>query len=127
VSAALRQHYEPLPTTTVDVVPANNGAELLAFGSVEELPVGLYEVLVTEGLKTRMDALQGSLPADERALQAAEAPDRVAWHLSREIERAGRLGDDVAWSGALRGGCGPIVCDRDAGYAPLLVGAARYR
>jgi superfamily II DNA or RNA helicase/HKD family nuclease len=85
---ALRQHYEPLATTTLDTVPANNDAELLAFGSVEELPVGLYEVLVTEGLKTRLDALQGSLPAEERALQAAEAPDRVAWHLSREIERA---------------------------------------
>jgi superfamily II DNA or RNA helicase/HKD family nuclease len=55
---------------------------------VEELPAGLYEVLVTEGLKARLDALTDAVPTDQRALQAAEAPDRIAWHLSHEIERA---------------------------------------
>lgn len=55
---------------------------------VEELPTGLYEVLITEGLKARLDALADALPIEKRALHAAETPDRVAWHLSREIERA---------------------------------------
>jgi len=55
---------------------------------VEELSPGLYEVLVTEGLKARLTALADALPTEQRALQAAEAPDRIAWHLSREIERA---------------------------------------
>jgi superfamily II DNA or RNA helicase/HKD family nuclease len=55
---------------------------------VEEPAPGLYEVLVTEGLKARLLALADALPTEQRALHAAEAPDRVAWHLSREIERA---------------------------------------
>lgn len=60
---------------------------------MEELRPGLYEVLVTEGLKARLQALADAVPA-ERPLQAAEAPDRIAWHLSRQIERALRaLGD----------------------------------
>jgi superfamily II DNA or RNA helicase/HKD family nuclease len=55
---------------------------------VEELPAGLYEVLVTEGLRVRLDALADVLPTEQRALHAAETPDRIAWHLGREIERA---------------------------------------
>ena len=55
---------------------------------MEELDPGLYEVLVTEGLRARLAALAGALPVEQRALRAAEAPDRIAWHLSREIERA---------------------------------------
>lgn len=61
---------------------------LVAFAAVEDLPAGLYEVLVTDGLRARLDALADVLPTEERALHAAETPDRVAWHLSREIERA---------------------------------------
>ena len=56
---------------------------------MEELAAGLYEVLVTEGLQARLDELAERLP--DRAASActpAEAPDRIAWHLSREIERA---------------------------------------
>lgn len=53
-----------------------------------ELTPGLYEVLMTEGLQARLAALADALPTEQRALQAAEAPDRIAWHLSREIERA---------------------------------------
>ncbi len=49
---------------------------------------GLYEVLVTEGLRARLITIAEALPVEERALQAAEAPDRIAWHLSHEIERA---------------------------------------
>ena len=51
------------------------------------MSAGLYEVLVTEGLKVRLDELSGGIP-DERALHPAEAPDRIAWHLSRQIDRA---------------------------------------
>jgi hypothetical protein len=55
---------------------------------VEDLAPGIYEVLVTEGLRARLDELADSLPNEQRALHAAETPDRIAWHLSREIERA---------------------------------------
>ncbi len=55
---------------------------------MEELTPGLYELLVTEGLKERLDALADQLPSEQRDLRAAEAPDRIAWHLSQEIERA---------------------------------------
>ncbi len=49
---------------------------------------GLYEVLVTENLRDRLSAITDTLATEQRALRAAETPDRVAWHLSREIERA---------------------------------------
>ncbi|MEZ5264270.1 MAG: DUF3427 domain-containing protein [Vicinamibacterales bacterium] len=55
---------------------------------MEALHRGLYEVLVTEGLRSRLAALTDQLPFEQRPLHAAEAPDRIAWHLSREIERA---------------------------------------
>jgi len=62
---------------------------------VEELTPGLYESLVTEGLKAQLDELVGRLPIEQRALRSAEAPDRIAWHLSRQIERAlADVGDD---------------------------------
>lgn len=71
---------------------------------MEELRPGLYELLVTEGLKERLKSVAGAVP-DERPLHPAEAPDRIAWHLSRQIERAlndvgetdrARVGIDVA-------------------------------
>jgi len=55
---------------------------------VDELTQGLYEVLVTEGLRARLDALGDARPVTRRALHPAEAADRIAWHLGREIERA---------------------------------------
>jgi superfamily II DNA or RNA helicase/HKD family nuclease len=55
---------------------------------VEELRPGLYEALLTEGLKAQLDEFAERLPVDRRALQAAEAPDRIAWHLSRQVELA---------------------------------------
>ena len=55
---------------------------------MEDLPPGLYEVLLTEGLRERLDALTGAQYPKRRDLAAAETPDRVAWHLGREIERA---------------------------------------
>jgi superfamily II DNA or RNA helicase/HKD family nuclease len=55
---------------------------------VSQLGPGLYEALVTEGLKAQLDELADRLPARVRELRAAEAPDRIAWHLSRQIEAA---------------------------------------
>lgn len=49
---------------------------------------GLYETLITEALRARLEALaQGSSP-DDGDLHSAEAADRVALHLSRVVERA---------------------------------------
>jgi hypothetical protein len=55
---------------------------------MEELGPGLYEALVTEGLKAQLDSLAERLPSRVRDLRAAEAPDRIAWHLSKQIESA---------------------------------------
>jgi len=92
---------------------------------VEELPAGLYEVLVTEGLKRRLDALAGGLSTEQRPLHATEVPDRIAWHLSREIERAltdvgesdrARVGIRVAR--ALLGRLGDLI-EIDPSAAPI--------
>ena len=58
---------------------------------MDQLGPGLYESLVTEGLKAQLDALADELPVEQRALRSAEASDRIAWHLSRQIDAA--LGD----------------------------------
>ncbi|MEB2286449.1 MAG: helicase [Polyangiaceae bacterium UTPRO1] len=55
---------------------------------MDELPAGLYEVLVTDGLRARLDATDGDTIPDERDLRAAEAADRIALHLQRQVERA---------------------------------------
>jgi len=55
---------------------------------VEELRPGLYETLITEGLKAQLEELAERLPTEQRALRSAEAPNRIAWHLSRQIEGA---------------------------------------
>lgn len=55
---------------------------------MSELGPGLYETLVTEGLKARLDELGSRYPTELRVVRAAEAADRIAWHLSREIEGA---------------------------------------
>ena len=69
-----------------------------------ELGPGLYETLITEGLQPLVDGLDAGTP-QRRGLQEAEAPDRIALHLSRQIERALtdvperdrlRVGTDVA-------------------------------
>ena len=53
-----------------------------------ELGPGLYEVLITEGLKAQLAALADRMPSRQRELQSAEAPNRIALHLSRQIELA---------------------------------------
>ncbi len=54
---------------------------------MEALGPGIYELLVTEELRARLSALRG-LVAEQRGLHPAEAADRLAWHVSRELERA---------------------------------------
>ncbi|MGO9222617.1 DUF3427 domain-containing protein [Mycobacterium sp.] len=48
---------------------------------------GIYEVLVTEALRTYLDSLE-SRSRETRPLHTAEAADRIALHLSRQIERS---------------------------------------
>ena len=56
-------------------------------GTHGDLPAGLYEQLVTAGLDVRLRQLDDKL-IDRANLHQAEAPNRVALHLSRQIERA---------------------------------------
>ena len=55
---------------------------------VADLGPGLYELLITEGLRAQLDELAQGLRVDDRALNSADASDRIAWHVSRQIERA---------------------------------------
>jgi superfamily II DNA or RNA helicase/HKD family nuclease len=55
---------------------------------VDELGPGLFETLVTEGLRAQLEAIDERLVPQQQALRSAEAPDRIAWHLSRQIQRA---------------------------------------
>lgn len=55
---------------------------------MDALGPGLYETLITDGLRLRLDALVDRFSPQHRALGAAEAADRIAWHLAREIERS---------------------------------------
>lgn len=52
-----------------------------------DLEPGLYETLVTEELAAELDGLAPLTP-ESKELRAAEAPDRIASHISRQIERA---------------------------------------
>ena len=54
---------------------------------MEELEPGIYEVLVTEALRAQLDTLENGSPS-ARPLRSAEAADRIALHLSRQIERS---------------------------------------
>lgn len=55
---------------------------------VGDLEPGLYELLVTNGLKAELERLPGTLSPSRRGLDAADAADRVAWHVSQLVERA---------------------------------------
>lgn len=57
---------------------------------MEQLGEGLYEALVTEGLAAQLATFDEDLRVTAD-LRAAEAADRIAWHLNRQIEHA--LGD----------------------------------
>lgn len=53
-----------------------------------ELRPGLYEQLITDELRERLSELAGRFPTQERLLNSADASDRIAWHVSRQVERA---------------------------------------
>jgi hypothetical protein len=55
---------------------------------VTELGPGIYEQLVTVGLRAKLEEVARSLPVDERPLSTADAADRISWQLGRLIERA---------------------------------------
>jgi HKD family nuclease len=48
---------------------------------------GIYEVLVTEALRTHLDSLERRSPKT-RPLRTAEAADRIALHLGRQIQQS---------------------------------------
>ncbi len=49
---------------------------------------GLYEVLITEALSSRLRDLDAGLEVTQKGLRPAEAADRIALHLGRIVERA---------------------------------------
>jgi superfamily II DNA or RNA helicase/HKD family nuclease len=49
---------------------------------------GLYEVLITEALRTALKDSAGRFHSDTEPLRAAEAADRIALHLGRAVSRA---------------------------------------
>jgi hypothetical protein len=49
---------------------------------------GLYETLVTEDLEVELAHLDGALSTERRKLEEAVAPDRIALHVARVVERA---------------------------------------
>ena len=54
----------------------------------QPLDPGLYEALVTARLERRLDQLNERLATQRGALSTAEAPNRIALHLSRVVEQA---------------------------------------
>ena len=48
---------------------------------------GIYEVLITESLRTHLESLQRRSPKP-RPLRAADAADRIALHLSRQVQQS---------------------------------------
>ena len=53
-----------------------------------ELGPGIYERLITDGLRAQLADLGKHMPFIERPLSSADASDRIAWHVSRQVERA---------------------------------------
>jgi HKD family nuclease len=62
---------------------------------VSSLARGLHECLVTEALASELETLPAALAAQRHPLNAAEASDRIALHLSRVLERAIRALPDA--------------------------------
>src|SRR5436190_7569082 len=92
---------------------------------MSEMRPGLYEALITEGLKAQLDGLADRMPSRQRELQAAEAPNRIALHLSRQVELAladvadaDRVDVGLAVARALLDRLGDLV-DTDAAATPV--------
>ena len=49
---------------------------------------GIYELLLTDALRTELRSLEGHLTKDTRPLHTAEAADRIALHLSRHLQQS---------------------------------------
>jgi len=56
--------------------------------SVTDLEPGLYELLMTNGLRADLEHLSSSLAPRAGRLDSADAADRIAWHVSKQVERA---------------------------------------
>lgn len=67
------------------IAPANHAGDTAAM--TDDLAPGLYEDLVTTVLRGRIASMDLALVGDS-ALRSAEAADRIAQHLARQIERA---------------------------------------
>lgn len=52
------------------------------------LSPGIYERLITDGVRAQLDEVSRHTPIDERPLNSADASDRIAWHVSQQVERA---------------------------------------
>jgi len=55
---------------------------------VTDLEPGLYESLITQALRTKLDTLSSKLIPQDRRLSSADAADRIAWHVSKQVERS---------------------------------------
>ena len=56
-------------------------------GDCSVIEPGLYEQLLTEALRNKLESLDGRFKTSSRSLRTAEAADRIALHLSRRIQR----------------------------------------
>lgn len=61
-------------------------------------PRGLYEVLLTEALESRLRDLSERFVARREGLREAEAPDRIAGFSPRYLKIAGRWRDHERWA-----------------------------
>src|SRR5947209_7322084 len=55
---------------------------------MSDMERGIYEVLLTDALRTELRSLEGHLTKDTRPLHTAEAADRIALYLSRYLQQA---------------------------------------
>ncbi len=53
-----------------------------------DLIPGSYERLITEDLRAHLDELAGRVRVEVQPLSTADASDRIAWHVSQQVERA---------------------------------------
>ncbi|MGI5246657.1 hypothetical protein [Dactylosporangium sp. CA-139066] len=53
----------------------------------DELPAGLYEIVVTKALEDRLASVDNGL-IKRQALRSADAADRIALLLARQVEQA---------------------------------------
>lgn len=96
------------------------------------LPPGLYEALISADLEAAVAAVEQCLVVERQAMAAAEAPDRIALHLTGVIERVvrampekDRARNGVALARALIERIGGWIVDADvagadiAGDAPI--------